>query len=519
MTNSPTAPEQPTRLYYALSALAFGAFVALVAVALGRREFWTDETVTLGHIVTLAHSKDAFHPRGYYALLYGWKLLFGDSDAALRAFSVPWALLGLLLIGAIGRRTLRPGAAVLAQWLFILSPFVILYFRMARFYSMVTAVALLVAYCAVLIAQEGRRRHWIALGLSALLALHTNYIVSALMAPLFIWLGAFAWRRGHWGRYAAALIPAGIQTSFHIAMLLGPMSSIHGIESSAGHASLLQIALRVLLPAFSLAVGETTDPWRVYITLPAALAAGTAFVLGLLARPERPGASLVRWAWVLAVGGVAVTLSTVAKGEPLSSAARSTLFAAPFAFMLIATGIERIRRPVLRALVIAILLVANGYGLVNYFTGRQFLNPGYAVPWREVARTIESRRQPTDRVLAYFDTTVERYANFHRFINGRPDYHADQLEPVDAWPRDGFRLWLIARDRGSAEARRLQEETVQRLTPRAAKVEIFRLMPYSDIDRKFRALFLRRPTAESYLMIYLFTPPDGLQPQDDTLDP
>ena len=84
------------------------------------------------------------------------------------------------------------------------------------------------------------------------------------------------------------------------------------------------------------------------------------------------------------------------------------------------------------------------------------------------------------------------------------------------WPASGQRLWLITRDRGSAQGRRLSAETIARLTPLAAKVEVFSFMPYPPLDRKVRELFLRRPVSDAYLKVYLFTPPQpsgGRTPQ------
>jgi len=122
-------------------------------------------------------------------------------------------------------------------------------------------------------------------------------------------------------------------------------------------------------------------------------------------------------------------------------------------------------------------------------------------------KTINEHEKPGDVVLAYYDTTIQRYARFNRFIAARPDYHPEQLEPVERWPQDGFRLWLVTRDRGSAEARRLQQETVRKLTPRAARVDVINFMPLTPLDQRFRSLFLRRPVADAYVKLYLFVPP------------
>jgi mannosyltransferase len=502
---------RPARLQTALLVAALVAFAALLTIALGRREFWTDEAVTAGHLASWRATRDAFHPRGYYALLFGWVGLFGAGDLSLRLFSVPWALLSLWLLWEVGRRVTTRPAAVLAVWLYALSPFVVLYFRMARFYSLMAAAFLLVTLAAVLVAQEGRRRHWTALALAAVALLNINYAAASLLAPLFVWLGVVAWRRGHGWRWLGSALPLVAMLGLIARTVLRNAGAVSHIESEGG-TGLIRLLARLALPAYSLAVGETTDVWRLHLVLPALVMAGVAFLIGWRALGATPGGRAVRWAWPLAVGAVALVLSTVARAEPLASAARSTLFATPLAFLVVAAGILALRSARWRAVCLAVFLVVDGYGLLNYFTGRQFLNPAYVVPWRQVGQLINGQERPGDMVLCYFDDTLLRYAHFGHFILGRRDYFADRLIPVETWPACGQRLWLISRDRGSAQARRLQTETLARLTARAAGVQEFPIMRYPDLDRRVRELALRRSLPESYLTVYLFTPPPPARP-------
>lgn len=492
-------------------ALTWGAllvFLLLLTVNLGQREFWTDEEITAGHVVSLESTHDAFHPRGYYLLLYAWTQLAGDGDLALRVFSLPWAVVAFFALGAVARMTAGVAPAILAQWLLALSPFIILYFRMARFYSMTTAVALLVALAAVLVLRDGRLRNWAFFGAAAFGLLHTSYVAAVLLGPLCVWLAVVAARRRELWRLVACLVPCFITLALKAPGLVQQAASISRIEAAHAEGLAIHTALRLALPLWSLAVGETTEPWRLHVTLPALAATMVGLIIGWRrARTGDAAFSVLRWGWPLAVVVVAVVLETIARGEPLAAAARSTIFAAPLAYALVAVGILSLRRRALRALALAAILVPNAYGLRNYFAGDQFLNPAYVTPWREVARVIEDRSRPDDMVVTYYDTTIARYGTFHDFVPARPDYYPDRMARIAAWPQEGNRLWLIARDRGSAEARRLQDETIQRLLPRAEKVEIFRLMPYSPVERRVREEFLGREMQAAYLELYLFTPP------------
>lgn len=499
-----------SRLGALLSLGSLVVFALLLIPGLGSREFWTDEVVTAGHVVALNNTYDAFHPRAYYLLLYEWKQVFGASDLALRAFSLPWAFLAWFLLLRLSRLVVPAPQALLGQWLFVLSPFVVLYFRMARFYSLVTAAALLVAYAALLVLQQGRWRHWLLLGFSCLGLLTISYSASVLLAPLMLLCAWRAWQRRQLLRLpvsALPYLPFLVYLCLHLPATAQRISTIE----AAGHANLLRnLAVMLGFPVYSLLVGETTDPWRIYLTLPALLVGLVGLVRGIkqggTSRAE--GWPLVVWAWPLAVIVVSLVVSFVARSEPLNSTARSAIFAAPLAYLVLAAGLMTLQRRGLRALALALLLVADGYGLANYYLGRQFLNPAYAVPWRQIAEAIESRQQPSDLILSYFDSTPQRYGNFPNFIVGRPDFFPEALVPVQEWPRCGARLWLIARDRGSGEARRLQRETIEQLTPRASRVEVLSFMPYESIDRRIREAVLHRPVEEAYVKVYLFTPPE-----------
>lgn len=511
MIPGPDRASNSRRLNAALTVAALLVSMGLLTVRLGAREFWTDEVVTAGHVGMLNQTDDVYHPRGYYLLLYGWRLVFGEGDLALRSFSVPWALASLVLLHLIGRRLVPAGQVTLALWLCALSPFFVLHFRMARFFSMMTAVFLVVVYLAVLAAQEGRWRHWVLLGVASVGLLHTNYLAATLLLPIYLVLAGRAGRAGHLPRFALAAAPVVVAGLVLLRYLMYQVQVVHATATAADALSAGKIMLRLALPAWSLWVGETTDPWRAHVTAPALAAGLVALWQGLRVRPAQgsvvPEFASVRWLWPVSVLATCLVLSVVARAEPLSSAGRSTIFAAPLAYLTMAVGLANLGSRRLAAVALAALLVSNAYGLMNYYAGRQFLNPGYATPWRQVADLIRQRQRPGDLVLAYYDTTITRYGDFPTFINGGNPYEKDRYIAVERWPACGKRLWLITRDRGSAEARRLARETISRLTPLAQQVEVFGIMPYTPLDRAVRSLILGRQVEDYYLKVYLFTPP------------
>jgi len=122
------------------------------------------------------------NPPLYYLLLNAWTRVTGSGDAALRLFSVAWALACIPLLAATGRRLAgRPGA-VSASVLFALSPMAVYYSTEGRMYSMLWCVVLAFVW----LSTELRRRPgvatlrvlWIAASVAGLL---THYFF------LFVW--------------------------------------------------------------------------------------------------------------------------------------------------------------------------------------------------------------------------------------------------------------------------------------------------------------------------------------------
>ena len=119
----------------------------LLVFDLEGKSLWADELFTAeGASLPLAgvvqHTISDFHPPLYFLLVRLWSDWVGHSDFALRWLSVAAAWLSLALLFRLGRRWggFRVGLLGVALW--GLSPLVILYGRMARYYSLAALLVL-----------------------------------------------------------------------------------------------------------------------------------------------------------------------------------------------------------------------------------------------------------------------------------------------------------------------------------------------------------------------------------------
>lgn len=148
-------------------------------------------------------------PPLYYLLLNPWTRLFGTGDAALRLFSVFWAVASLPLVWLVGRQVgeadrRTPWSAAV---LFALSPVALLYSAEGRMYSLVWFTSLALWWSTLRLSRDsGGLRDgvlWVAAGVAGLL---THYFFA------FVWLTCAVWlaSRTHGGRRRAVVTLAGL---------------------------------------------------------------------------------------------------------------------------------------------------------------------------------------------------------------------------------------------------------------------------------------------------------------------
>ncbi len=128
------------------------------------------------------------NPPLYYLLLNGWTRAVGTSDAALRLFSVVWALASLPLLWLLGRALGGPRTAWAAGFLFGLAPPALYYSAEGRMYSLLWFLGLALAWLTVGLRRRGGRPGlavlWIVTGALGLL---THYFFA------FVWMACIAW--------------------------------------------------------------------------------------------------------------------------------------------------------------------------------------------------------------------------------------------------------------------------------------------------------------------------------------
>lgn len=177
-----------------LTAAAVLAGVVLRWLHLGRLSLWWDEGLTVWvsglSAVNVVRFGRITAPPLYYLLQHFWVGLFGNSESAVRALSALFGTLSLPVFYFLAKKILNDSMAVtVAVWVFAFSFMQIQYSQDARFYGMLSFLALASLYALVLFLQRQSVALFVTIVLCLAATLYTHNMASFYLLALNVtWL-------------------------------------------------------------------------------------------------------------------------------------------------------------------------------------------------------------------------------------------------------------------------------------------------------------------------------------------
>jgi Dolichyl-phosphate-mannose-protein mannosyltransferase len=385
-------------------ACALAIQAALLFYRLDLLEPWGDEWFTLTtvplplkQIRTIVQSVD--HPPLYFFLLHFWIQIPWPASplVKMRAMSVLWTLLATVIFDRLWLVELEPRVRRRFLLLWVLSPCLLLYARMARSYSMQLALALLTIYAASKWLARPQSLRWLFAYICCLVALLYTHYLPGLAIIASAWIVFLT--NTELSRKIRIMI--GGSSVLLIGLLYLPwLTSLFGAlgewrESDAyrvGNQFIDQL-VRIAFWFVSFSFGETISAPGIVIG--AALTPVVAYALyrGIRSRPQWLGlvaaASLIGYVGVSRWSGFPFTPSHL-------------LFVLPFFLILLVKGIDASHRG---SLVFAGLLVVYISGDYSYFAKIGYLDKAYCVPYQTMAAVIMRDSPASGAVLL-----VDRYS-------------------------------------------------------------------------------------------------------------
>jgi hypothetical protein len=203
--------------------------------------------------------------------------------------------------------------------------------------------------------------------------------------------------------------------------------------------------------AYIFTLGETTYFWKWGITLPVGL---TIFILFLMyiwrcRKKEDTTARGLLFVFLVSLFAL-LALSEVYDvfSSRMFQFPSKVLFLLPLFLLITARGWDLLKSRPVAGILAVVILFGNAYGISNYYTGRQFLNPKYLVPWRQIENDILQTAEPQDLIL----TDEEAFLHYLNITDCPLESYGlvGALEKADSVlaTRGPFHIYLVIRYRG-----------------------------------------------------------------------
>lgn len=472
---------------------------------LDQPNLWVDEFATLQMIQgSFADVVDAcirdIHPPLYFILLKGWSLVFGESDMALRALSVLFASVSVILTGLLAHRFLGPNQALLPMLFLGIHPAFIQFARMARYYSLVLMLGVLSTVLLLSAVSTAQKRYWGFYALLSALLLYTFYPSGILLITHGIVFILPGWKtRSSKSWMVCMALAAALFLPWAIYVVLGQFTFFHTPIGSDLARSTIGFILGACISFYTFSLGETLFPWHAQA------------VLGLISVGFLIGAALLgaRRTSGIKTGGITVisilfmafVTTFLSVQTPFINTPVRALFALPYFILTVSVGLCTLQKSILKRAIIFLLLVVWGNGLFNYYSEREFLNPIYFTPSRHAAQVVAQHAEKNDVVISDLDSIFAHY-----FIPLAPEIRHLYTTQIDGIihllkSRKPSRIWLvtIGRDR--------TRKTSPLPVVRKAMAESYRvsdtqeMLPIDPTYRRIKNKILRRDTYRHRLSV------------------
>jgi hypothetical protein len=375
---------------------------------------------SLAHAIELPASGG--HPPLYFVVIYYWmRLPLGlNWSTQARVLSVVFALLATVAADRLWVRTL-PATwrwTFLALWTF--SPFLLLYSRMGRSYSLQLLVGTVAA--GLLTAGGSLPIGMLALALTAAVYIHPIPGFSLLAAANLLLL-----RRGETRRLLvldAIVGLAYLPWVLHLIAFL-PKWGAGGNRYELTGRTVFEIPLKLAYWAFSFTMGEAAPDAAALFGAAVGIGVALLAIAGARRRPEL--------AW-LGASAALVGFVGVARWNSYPFIPARMIFLFPCFLMLLVLGASAHRK--LGAAMLAGMAILTLSGIWNYFHVTGFRNKQYAMPMAAIADRIRRESPPGSYAVLVDSTNADPAAMAYQL--SPPTVTADPEAPakVNAWIAD-----------------------------------------------------------------------------------
>jgi 4-amino-4-deoxy-L-arabinose transferase-like glycosyltransferase len=482
------------------------------------------------------------HPPFYFLCLWIWIAFTGVSEFTLRFLSVVFGMLCVAMLYPLGTKMASRRVALIAMGLMATSPFLVMYSRIARLYSLELLLTLISYwfFCQLLQGPNTLAK-WVGYIVSSALAIYTEYLVAFVLAAQAV--VALARIRRH-----RQLVLQFFASQMAVVLLFAPWipvtmrltAAVQSAPPAFPRTGLTHWLLSLVHPFFAWSVGETIYPWN-----PAGIV-GTILVAWLVYRGLLSTMEMANHEAIEPIAPEETAKSEVTENQPVSpklclgsswiplglafpvfillplflsvvtnrcilteksflDVANKAIFCVPFIYLLVARGIWTITRSRWRLLVATVLGLVLGMSITNYYAGREFHNPTQALPTKAIAGVIGQQTEPGDIFVSAPTIGLDHYISNE--VPEAPHFFADDPEAAKDYVEEHRtpRVWLILLCRAVETESPATMELVPWLLNEGYSLELTsQYAPVDEAYERVQGLMLRKPACEYKVVVYRY---------------
>ena len=375
--------------------VAIGAVLRLLH--LGAPSFWLDESLSVAYArlpwSQFAHLMQAreLNMLPYYLVLRGW-IHLGTGESIVRIPSAIFSIATLPLFHRLGSRLFGRRVGLIAVLLLAIDPYHIRFAQEARGYSL---MLLLVTASTLLLVRgtevESRRPviEWASYVITSVLAAYAHFYATLTIVAQWASLAIARPRAVPWKSITLSAVAIGI--------LLVPLAAfvLLGHADPAGWIPTPSWK-RVEYLVYSLLGGDNRHgarivAWPVYVVVLIAAAASARAAWRVRAHEHEA------WHYALAVSGAALPIVLVLAASIIKPifVDKYLMECLPFAVLLVAVGVERLRPRALRFGALLVLVAISAHALTGYYRGSD------KDDWRAATRYVLDSAQDGDALMFF----------------------------------------------------------------------------------------------------------------------
>lgn len=375
---------------------------------------------------------DGVHPPLFYVIHKGALTLWGAAPFGQRFLAALFSIVGVPLIYWAGRLIFNRRVALLAALLLALDPLHVWFAQEARMYSLLGALAIISLAVFWQAMRTGRRRYWAALAIvnSFIFGLHYFGFLIPVSQLAFI-IATF--RQNH-----RQLRPWAITQVAAFLPLLPWLIATALRETQSFGIGFLESPVPLDVP---LTLWNFTTGWSTYFLWPVSILALVLFAVASI-NGLRGGQPSFRFSQLLLIFWVFLPLILVwiISQRRAFYADRYLSFIIPGLMLLVAFGAVRIRSKPWRNLLIAGLIIASGYGLLN----TRFDPTFYKDNWRDTVTYLEQHSRPGDIILIYNSHLQIPFTyHYQGDLPYQPITRLQDNQPIEPLTAGHRRAWVL----------------------------------------------------------------------------